>query len=74
MQNPSASTTVRRFPRGPMIWTGDSRVVACDESGDVVGVFETVVDAERALAGAIRRRLPLFSPRPRYARSARAAA
>lgn len=74
MQNPSASTTVRRFPSGPMIWTGDDRVVACDHAGDVVGVFETVVEAERALAGAVRRRLPLFVPRPRYARSARAAA
>jgi hypothetical protein len=57
-----------------MIWSGDNRVVACDDDdGDVVGIFETVVEAERALAGAVRRRLPLFAPRPRYARTARSA-
>ncbi|RWZ51099.1 hypothetical protein ELQ90_09915 [Labedella phragmitis] len=70
MQNPSASTTVRRFPRGPMIWSGVDRVIACDRDGDVVGTFDSISDARRALAGAARRRLPLFAPRPRYARSA----
>lgn len=74
MQNPSASTTVQRFPRGPMIWTGADRVVACDGDGTVVGSFATVGEAERALAGAAPRRLALFSPRPRYARSRRSAA
>jgi hypothetical protein len=54
-----------------MIWTGTDRVVACDGDGDVVGIFESVRDAQRALNGAARRsRLALFAPRPRYARSA----
>jgi hypothetical protein len=70
MQNPSASTTVRRSLHGPMIWTGVDRIVACDRDGDVVGTFDSIGDAQRALSGAVRRRLPLFAPRPRYARSA----
>jgi hypothetical protein len=53
-----------------MIWTGLDRVVACDDDGDVVGTFDSVGDAQRALAGSARRRLSLFAPRPRYARTA----
>ncbi|WP_166426796.1 hypothetical protein [Labedella populi] len=74
MQNPNASTTVNRFPRGPVIWSGADRVVACDGDGDVIGTFTSVSDAERALAGTVRRRRALFAPRPRYARIERTAA
>lgn len=70
MQNPSASTTVPRSARGPMIWTGDDRIVACDRDGDVIGTFDSISDAQRAIRRPARRRLSLFAPRPRYARSA----
>lgn len=70
MQSPSASSRVRRLVSGPTIWTSADRVVACADDGSIVGTFDTVGEAERALAAGPRTRLALFAPRPRYARSA----
>ncbi len=70
MQSPTVSSTVPGDRRAPLIWSNADRVVACDGNGSVIGTFETVAQAERALVRGVTRRLSLFSRRPRYARAA----
>ena len=70
MSHPTVPTAARWINNKPMIWSSADRIVACDADGSVVGIFATVAEAERALAGMPRRRFATIMRRPRYARTA----